>query len=112
MTDGQSASLSCKKAPIWGLRPDFYYSQTVADLLNWGALSDEMTGLSITTTAGPLQRSHSWVRVPWDSRPYFTVSDSRLPFSSSPTNRRVRCRYSIPPPQGMSLLFLQTVSLI
>jgi hypothetical protein len=23
-TDGQSASLSCYKAPIWGLRPDFF----------------------------------------------------------------------------------------
>jgi hypothetical protein len=27
--------------------------------------------------------------VPWDSRPYFTVSDLRLPFSSPPTTRRV-----------------------
>jgi hypothetical protein len=26
---------------------------------------------------------------PWDSRPYFTVSDLRLPFSSPPTTRRV-----------------------
>jgi hypothetical protein len=25
-TDGQSASLSWNKAPIWGLRPDFHYS--------------------------------------------------------------------------------------
>jgi hypothetical protein len=24
-TDGHSASLSWNKAPIWGLRPDFYY---------------------------------------------------------------------------------------
>jgi hypothetical protein len=24
-TDGQSASLSYNKAPIWGLGPDFYY---------------------------------------------------------------------------------------
>jgi hypothetical protein len=29
-----------------------------------------------------------WVRVPWDSWPYFTVSDSRLPFSLPPTTRR------------------------
>jgi hypothetical protein len=27
------------KAPIWSLRPDFYYCQTVAGLLIWGALS-------------------------------------------------------------------------
>jgi hypothetical protein len=29
-TDGQSASLSWNKGPIWGLRPDLYYCQTVA----------------------------------------------------------------------------------
>jgi hypothetical protein len=46
MTDGQSASLSWSKAPIWGLRPDFYYCQTVAGLLMWGALSDDRTDLS------------------------------------------------------------------
>jgi hypothetical protein len=42
----QSASLSWNKAPIWGLRPDLYYCQTIAGLLKWGALSDERTGLS------------------------------------------------------------------
>jgi hypothetical protein len=41
----ESARLSWKKAPIWGLRPDFYYCQTVAGFL-MGALSDERTGLS------------------------------------------------------------------
>jgi hypothetical protein len=88
-TDGQSASLSWNKAPIWGLRPDFYYCQTIAGLLMWNALSDERTGLSFTIVAGPRQRSHSRVRVPWNLRPYFTVSDSRLPFSSPPTTCRV-----------------------
>jgi hypothetical protein len=53
-----------------------------------GALSDERTGLLFTIAAGPRQRIHSRVRVPWDSWPYFTVSDSRLPFSSPPTTRR------------------------
>jgi hypothetical protein len=47
MTNGQSASLSWYKAPIWGLRPDLYFCQTFADLLVWGALSDERTGLSL-----------------------------------------------------------------
>jgi hypothetical protein len=47
-TDDQSASLSWNKAPIWGLQPDFYYCQTIASLLMWGALSDERTGLSFT----------------------------------------------------------------
>jgi hypothetical protein len=44
-TDGQSASLSWNKATIWGLRPDFYYCQTVTGLLMWGALSVERTGV-------------------------------------------------------------------
>jgi hypothetical protein len=87
-TDGHSATVSWNKAPIWGLGPDFYYCQTVAGSLMWGALSDERKGLSFTITAGPRQPSHSRVRVPCDSRPYFTVSDSRLPFSSPPTTRR------------------------
>jgi hypothetical protein len=38
-TDGQSASLSWNKAPVWGLRPDFCYCQTVADVLMWDTLS-------------------------------------------------------------------------
>jgi hypothetical protein len=45
----------------------------------WGALSDGRTGLSCTIAAGPLQRRHSRVRVPRDSRPYFTVSNSWFP---------------------------------
>jgi hypothetical protein len=53
-----------------------------------GRLSDERTGLSFTIAAGPRQRSHSRVRVLWDSRPYFTDSDSRLPFLLPPTIRR------------------------
>jgi hypothetical protein len=60
-TDGQSASLSLNKAPIWGLRPDFYYRHIVAGLLMWGALSDKRTGLPFTIVAGPRQRNHSWV---------------------------------------------------
>jgi hypothetical protein len=82
-------SLSWNKAPVWGLRPDFYYCQTVAGLLMWGALSDQRTGLSFTIAPGPCQCSPFRVRLPWYSWPYFTVSDSRLPFSSPPTARRV-----------------------
>jgi hypothetical protein len=36
-------------------------------------------GLSFTIVAGPRQRSYSRVRVPRDSCPYFTASDSKLP---------------------------------
>jgi hypothetical protein len=55
---------------------------TVTVLFLWGALSDERTGLSFLCAAGPCQRSLSRVRVPWELRPYFTVSYLRLPFSS------------------------------
>jgi hypothetical protein len=81
-------TVSWNKAPICCLRPDFYYCQTVAVLLMSGSLSDERTGLSFTIVAGPRHCSHSRVRVPWDSLPYFTVSDSRLLLSSHPTTRR------------------------
>jgi hypothetical protein len=50
-TDGQLATLSRNKALIWGLRPDFYYCQSVAGLLMWDALTDERTGLSFTIAA-------------------------------------------------------------
>jgi hypothetical protein len=55
----------------------------------WDALSDERMGLSFVHAAGPCQRSLSRARVHWDSRPYFTPSNLRLPFSSPPTTRRV-----------------------
>jgi hypothetical protein len=58
-TDGQPASLSWNKAPIWGLRPDLHYCQTVAGLLMWGALVDKRTSLPFTIATGPRQRSHS-----------------------------------------------------
>jgi hypothetical protein len=44
-------------------------------------------GLSFTITSIPRQRSHSWVRVPRNSWPYFTVSDSRLPQPGGPGPR-------------------------
>jgi hypothetical protein len=62
---------------------------TVTVLFLWDALSDERSGVSFICAAGSCQRSLSRVRVPWDLRPYFTVWDLRLPFSSSPTTRRV-----------------------
>jgi hypothetical protein len=39
-------------------------------LLMCRAVSDERTGLLFTIVTGPRQRSHFWVRVPRDSRPY------------------------------------------
>jgi hypothetical protein len=54
----------------------------------WGALSDERIGLSFTIAAGPRQHRQFLVQVSWDLCLYFTVSDSRLPFSSPPATRR------------------------
>jgi hypothetical protein len=65
--DGQSASLSWCQAPIWGLRPDLHYCQTVAGFIMWIAVSNEKTGLRFTVAAGPRRRSHSWVLFPRDS---------------------------------------------
>jgi hypothetical protein len=48
MTDGHSAGLSWCQAPIWDLKPYFYFCQTVAGLLMWGALCVERIGLSFT----------------------------------------------------------------
>jgi hypothetical protein len=73
---------------------------TLRGLLKLGALSDERTDLSFTIATGPRQRSHSRVWVPWDSWPYFTVSDSRLSFLSPPTTRRVTVEVFTPPPHG------------
>jgi hypothetical protein len=44
----------------------------------WSAISDKRTGLSFTITPDPRQGSYFRVRVPRDSWPHFTVSDSRL----------------------------------
>jgi hypothetical protein len=46
-------------------------------------------GLYFVCAAGPCQRRSFWVRVFWYSRPYFTVSDLRLPILSPLTTRRV-----------------------
>jgi hypothetical protein len=87
-------------------------------------------GRSFTTAAGPRQRSHSRVRVPWDSWPCSTVSESRFPQPGGPgpgiyspqkqggpvipsgTGCPFRCllrlaglrwRYSNPPPHGITV---------
>jgi hypothetical protein len=89
-TDSQSVSKSWCRAPSGTHDQIFsYYYLTVTVLFFWGALSDERTGLSFVYAAGSSQCSLSWARVPWYSRPYFTVSDLRLTISSPLTTRRV-----------------------
>jgi hypothetical protein len=104
-TDGQSASVSCCQAPIWGLRPDFYYCQTVAGLSLWGALCEERMGLPFTVAAGPRQcslrgseyrgtRDHILLSQIQDSPnlegqvPVCISASHWIPFSSPPTTRR------------------------
>jgi hypothetical protein len=70
------------------LRPTVSRSVCLGVKHSSGALSDERTGLSFTIAAGPRQRSQFRFRVPLDSRPYFTDTDSRLTFSSPSTTRR------------------------
>jgi hypothetical protein len=57
---------------------------------------DKRMGLSFTIAAGPHQRRHSRVRVQWDSWPYFTVSDSRLPFLLPPGGIRPHLCFDSP----------------
>jgi hypothetical protein len=74
----------CVKHPSGAYDQILYYYQIVSGLLTWGALSGERTVLPFTIAAGRRQRSYSWIRVPRDSRPHFTVSDSRLPQPGGP----------------------------
>jgi hypothetical protein len=53
----------------------------------YNILSDERMGLFFTMPADRRQDSHSRIRVPQDSRPYFAISDSRLPQPGGPGSR-------------------------
>jgi hypothetical protein len=98
---GQSVSLGVE--PHLGLMTRYLLLFDSYGLVLWGALSDERTGLSFVYAAGPRQRSHSRVRVPWISRPYFTRSVLRLPFSPPPTTRRVTVEVFDPASTRVSL---------
>jgi hypothetical protein len=100
------------KHPSGAYYPIFITCVTVTVLFLWGALSDERTGLSFVCAAGPCQRNLSRVRVPWDLRPYFTVSDLRLPFSSPPTTRRVTVEVFDPASTRGWLLASKSVSYV
>jgi hypothetical protein len=67
-------------------------------------------GLSFTIAAGPREHSHSRVRVPQHSWPYFTVSDSRLPQPGGPGPRiyipQEKGGRVIPPGSGFCFLRL------
>jgi hypothetical protein len=98
--DGQSVSLSWNKAPIWGLGADFYYCQTVMGLFMWGVLSDNRTGMWFTVAGGTRQRSHSRVRVPWESHHILLSQIRDFPFRRLLRLAVLQWRYSTPPPHG------------
>jgi hypothetical protein len=86
---------------------DHYFYFPTEHLLLWSLcniLFDEKMGLSFAIAAGPRQRSHSHVRLPRDSWPHFTVSDSRLPPPGGPGPRIYISQYQggpvIPPGTG------------
>jgi hypothetical protein len=103
-TDGQPASLSWNKAPIWGLRPNLCYCQTVEGLFMWGALSDERTCLSIqlllVLASAVILGSESR-----DTRDHTLLSQIRdFPFRRLLRLAGSRWRYSTPPPHGIIAL--------
>jgi hypothetical protein len=106
MTDGQSASLSWNKSPIWGLRPDFYYCQLRvcwcgAHFLTRGRVCylQLLLALASAVILGSKVRG---------TRGHI-VLDSSLPFSSPPTTRmatvevRIRPRLHTLATSGLSL---------
>jgi hypothetical protein len=99
----QSVSMSWNRAPS-GSHDQIFI--TYVTVMVWGALSDERTLLSFLCAAGPCQHSLSRVRVPWDSRPYFTVSDLRHPFLSPPTTRRVTVEVFYPASAWVIFVFV------
>jgi hypothetical protein len=95
-------------SPAWSTRSDFCYCQTFAGLLVWGFLFDEKTGLSFIIVAGPRQRNHSRIWVPWnhDHILLSQVSDSpnlvgQVPVFISPRNRVVQLY-----PQALGSIFI------
>jgi hypothetical protein len=107
LTVSQSVSLGVK--PHLGPMTRYVLLYDSYGLVLVGRPLDERTGLSFLYAAGPCQRSLSRVRVPWDLRPYFTVSDSRLPFSSPPTTRRATVEVFDPASTRLSNLSLSLI---
>jgi hypothetical protein len=70
---------------ILGPIRDLYYCQTIANLLMWGALSEENTGISFTVATGssPVKPFLN----PSPKTLYFVVTDSRLPRTGGPGPR-------------------------
>jgi hypothetical protein len=74
-TDGSVGQSVLVSSTHLGLTTRFLFLSGSCGFIDVGSsLSDERTGLPFTIAAGPRQRSHTWVRVPRDSWPYFTIN--------------------------------------
>jgi hypothetical protein len=96
-SDGQSINESWCRTHL-GFMTRYLLPFTCYGLVLWGTFSDERRGLSFVYAADPHQRSLSRVRVPWDSLPYFTASELRIPFRRLLRLAGSVWRYSNPPP--------------
>jgi hypothetical protein len=89
-TDGHSVSNSWCRAPSEAHDQIFITLLTVTVLFFCGAPSLTRGRVCLLYVLLALASAGlSWVRVPWYSRPYFTVSDLRLSISSPLTTHRV-----------------------
>jgi hypothetical protein len=99
-TDGQLASLSWNKAPIWGLRPDLYYLCDSYGLVLVGRPLWREDGYVFYICCWPLPAQSFFGPSPLGLATIFYC----LPFETSLFVAGSRWRYSIPPPHGEPLL--------
>jgi hypothetical protein len=102
VNDEQSFSQSSwNKAPIQSLGPDFYYCQTVAGLLVWGALSDERMGhLQLPLALASTVILGSEFRGTLDHILLSQIRD--FPFCRLLQLAGLLWKYSTPPPHGIT----------
>jgi hypothetical protein len=96
MTDIQSASQFWCRQPISVPWPHFFSLSDDCRFLDMGhpLLQGDGSVIYCTIASGPCQSSHSWVKVPQNSQPYFTVS------SETPPTWSARSSYFYPPGTG------------
>jgi hypothetical protein len=95
-TDCQLASLSWNKAPICGLRKDFYYCQTVAGLLTRGRVCRLQLLLALVSAVILGSESRG-------TRDHILLSQIRgFPFRRLLRLAGLRWRYPTPPPHGIA----------
>jgi hypothetical protein len=104
-TDGQSARLSWNEAPMWGLRPDFYYCGAIAGLssLTRGRVCrlQLLLALAIAVILGSESRG---------TRGHILLCQIRdFPFRRLIRLAVLRWRYSNSPPHGITMLSCRTL---